>query len=146
MLSPLEVDLQHCLKARLIQLLREEEVKWYQRSKTNKLLYGDSNTKYFHLVANGKHRKTRIFQVEDDGQIIWGDDQLKNYITDYYQGLFGHMEDDHLSLDESTISVIQQVSPEENEFLTAAFTEKEVKEAIFQTKYNKAPGLDGLTA
>jgi hypothetical protein len=56
------------------------------------------------------------------------------------------MEDDHLSLDESTISVIQQVSPEENEFLTAAFTEKEVKEAIFQTKYNKAPGLDGLTA
>jgi uncharacterized protein YnzC (UPF0291/DUF896 family) len=30
MLSPHEVDLRHCLKARLIQLLRDEEVKWYQ--------------------------------------------------------------------------------------------------------------------
>jgi hypothetical protein len=44
MLAPHEVDLRHCLKAWLIQLLREEEVKWYQRSKTDKLLYGDSNT------------------------------------------------------------------------------------------------------
>jgi hypothetical protein len=30
MLTPHEVDLQHCLSARLIQLLREKEVKWYQ--------------------------------------------------------------------------------------------------------------------
>jgi hypothetical protein len=34
------------------------------------------------------------------------------------------MEDDHLSLDESTISDIQQVSSEENEFLMTTFTEK----------------------
>jgi hypothetical protein len=28
--------------------------KWYQRAKTNKLLYRDNNTKYFHLVTNDK--------------------------------------------------------------------------------------------
>jgi len=39
------------------------------------------NTKYFQLIANGKHRKTRIFQLEDDGKIIKGDEQLKKYIT-----------------------------------------------------------------
>jgi hypothetical protein len=61
MLLPHEVDLKHCLNARLLQLLREEEIKWYQRSKSDKLLQGDSNMKFFHLVANGKHRKTRIF-------------------------------------------------------------------------------------
>jgi hypothetical protein len=60
MLSPHEVDLRWCLKAQLIQLLHEEEIKWYQRPKTNQLLHGDSSTKYFHLVANDKHRKTRI--------------------------------------------------------------------------------------
>jgi hypothetical protein len=38
MLSPQEVDAKHCLNARLMQLLREEDVKWYQRSKVNKLL------------------------------------------------------------------------------------------------------------
>jgi hypothetical protein len=51
-------------------LLREEEMKCYQRSKSDKLLQGDSNTKYFHLVANCKHRKTCIFELEDDDQII----------------------------------------------------------------------------
>jgi hypothetical protein len=116
MLSPHEVDLRRCLKARLIQLLHEEEIKWHQRSKTNQLLYGDSNTKYFHLVANGKHKKTRILQLEDEGQIIRGDDHLKKYITDYYHGLFGQVGEDYLSLDESLNSYIQQVSQEENEF------------------------------
>jgi hypothetical protein len=52
-----EVDLQYCLKERLTTLLREEEIKWHQRSKTDHLLKGDSNIKYFQLVANGKHRK-----------------------------------------------------------------------------------------
>ena len=82
-LNQWEVDLKQTLKTRLIQLLREEEIKWYQRGETTKLLYGDMNTKYFHLVANGKHRKMRIFQLEDGGKIIKGDEQLKKYITDY---------------------------------------------------------------
>jgi hypothetical protein len=68
MLLPHEVDLRHCLKVQLIKLLREEEIKWYQRSKSDKLLQGDNNTIFFHLVANGKHRKTRIFQLEDSGK------------------------------------------------------------------------------
>jgi hypothetical protein len=63
MLLPQEVDLRHCLKVRLIQLLLEEEVKWYQCSKSDKLLQGDNNTKYFYLVANGKHRKHTYFSV-----------------------------------------------------------------------------------
>jgi hypothetical protein len=58
MLSPHEMDVKHCLNVRLMQLLREEEITWYQRSKSNKLLQGDSNTRYFHLVANGKRRKS----------------------------------------------------------------------------------------
>jgi hypothetical protein len=42
-------------------MLREEEIKWHRRAKVKELLEGDSNTKYFHLVANGKHRYNRIF-------------------------------------------------------------------------------------
>jgi hypothetical protein len=79
------VDAKHYLNARLMQLLREEEIKWYQRSKANKLLQGDSNTRYFHLVANGKRRKSHIFQLEDGDRIIKGEEPLKSYITDYYK-------------------------------------------------------------
>jgi hypothetical protein len=50
--------------------------------------------------------KKRIFQLEEDSQIINGHDQLKNYITEYYRGMFRNMEDDQFSLDERLISDI----------------------------------------
>jgi hypothetical protein len=53
------------LNARLTELLREEELKWYQRAKVKNLL-GDVNTKHFQLMANGKHRKTLIFKLEQE--------------------------------------------------------------------------------
>ena len=60
LLSPQELELRYHLKGQLTKLLREEEIYSLQRSKATKLLQGDDNTKYFHLVANGRHRKTKI--------------------------------------------------------------------------------------
>jgi hypothetical protein len=98
--------------------LREEELKWYQRAKVKHLLQGDANTKYYHLLANGRHRKTRIFQLEDGESIITGDAQLKEHITSYYRNLFGPSEDSLFSLEESQTEDIPQVFDVENEFLT----------------------------
>jgi hypothetical protein len=51
--------------------MREEEIYWFQRSKATKLLQGDDNTKYFYLVANRRHRKTKILQLEqEEGTIV----------------------------------------------------------------------------
>jgi hypothetical protein len=88
-LNESERNLKHVLNERLTELLREEEIKWYQRAKVKHLLEGDANTKYFHLLANGRHRKTRIFHLEDGENIITGDAQLKQHITSYYRNLFG---------------------------------------------------------
>ena len=63
-LSPQEMELRHHLKGQLTKLLREDEIYWPQRSKTTNLLQGDDNTKYFHLVENGRQRKTKIIQLE----------------------------------------------------------------------------------
>jgi hypothetical protein len=89
LLTPQEVDLKQCLNTRLSQLLREEEIKWHQRSKSQNLLLGDPNTKYFQLLVNGRYRKTRIFQLQDVYNKICGDNDLKKHITKYYKGLFG---------------------------------------------------------
>ena len=51
----------------LIKLLREEELRFYQRAKTTNVLLGDNNTRYFQIIANGKHRKKRIFSLEHGG-------------------------------------------------------------------------------
>jgi hypothetical protein len=81
-------------------MLREEELKWYQRSKAKELLEGDNNTKYFHLIANEKFRKSQIYKLEDGGNTIQGVANLKRYITKYYKGPFGKPDDNTFSLDE----------------------------------------------
>ena len=110
------------------------------------MLEGDNNTKYFHMVANGKRRKTRIFELEQEGELIKGQENLKVFITNYYKNLFGSSQRNNFSLDESKINDIPQITEEENELLTEMFTEKEVREAIFQMKHNKASGPDGFLA
>jgi hypothetical protein len=49
-------------------------------------------------------------------------------------------------MDESRIDDIPQGSVEENDFLTAPYTEEGEKKAIFQMEYNKALGLDDFTS
>jgi len=61
LLDETKLNLKHVLNERLAELLREEELKWYQRAKAKHLLEGDANTKYYHLLANGRHKKTHIF-------------------------------------------------------------------------------------
>lgn len=78
------------------------------------------------------------------GEIIKGDQQLKSYITQYYKGLFGPSECGDFRMEESRTNGMPQISAKKNERLIAQFTEKVVKEAIFQMKHNKAPGLDGF--
>ena len=55
-LSTQEIDLKNQSNAPVARLLREEKIKWYQRSKAQFILEGDSNTRYFHSVANGRYR------------------------------------------------------------------------------------------
>jgi hypothetical protein len=71
-----------------------------------------------------------------------GEEHFNKYITKYYKGLFGELEPNNLSLNESMVDDIPQISPMENEFLEAEFSKKEVREAVFQMKHNKAPGPD----
>jgi hypothetical protein len=62
-LSAQEIELKSQSNAQIAGLLCEEEVKWYRRSIALFILEGDSNTRCFHGVANGRHRKNRIHSL-----------------------------------------------------------------------------------
>ena len=68
------------------------------------------------------------------------------YITNYYKKLFGAPAENYVALDESMVDDIPQLKDEENEVITAPFSEKEVFDAISQMENNKAPGPDGFPA
>jgi hypothetical protein len=73
-------------------------------------------------VANGRHRKTKIVQLEQEEGFIVGDGNLNNYINEYYKGLFRPHTLNSLSMDETLRHDIPQVSEKENEILTAPFS------------------------
>jgi hypothetical protein len=50
-LLPQEIELKSQSNAQIARLLREEEIKWYQMSKSQFILEGDANTRYFHSFA-----------------------------------------------------------------------------------------------
>jgi hypothetical protein len=146
-LSPNELNTKAFANDRLASILREEEIRHFQMAKVKHLLEGDNNTKYFHLVANGKHQRQRIYSLEnDDGTCIVDEEKLKNHITNYYKNLFGKPDATSIELDESIIHDIPQVSDSENEILIANFTMDEVKKAVINMEHNKAPGPDGFPA
>jgi hypothetical protein len=61
-ISPLDNDERRILRNandELAKLRRDEETKWAQRAKVKHIQQGGNNTKYFHLIANGKHRRKK---------------------------------------------------------------------------------------
>jgi hypothetical protein len=91
-----------------------------------------------------KHRKKKIFQLEQDEVTIVGDENLKVYITEYYKKIFGEPEASTVSMMEDRTNDIPQLSPEENNILIAGYSVEEVHEAIKQMESNKSPGPDGF--
>jgi hypothetical protein len=126
------------------KLRHDEETKWAQRANVKYIQEGGNNTKYFHLIANGKHRKKKIFKLEQDEGTIVGDENLKVYITEYYKKLFGDPDPSSVSLSEDRMNDIPQLAPAKNDLLIANFSLEEIHEAIFQMEHNKAPGPDGF--
>ena len=130
----------------IARLRRDEEAKWAQRAKLKHVQQGGDNTRYFHLIANGKHRKKCISQLEQDEGTIVGETNLKVFISEFYKKLFGAPITNNFSMDESVVDDMPQISAQENLLLTSCFTKNEVWEAISQMEHNKAPGPDGFLA
>jgi hypothetical protein len=51
-----------------------------------------------------------------------------------------------VSLEETRVDDIVQVSQEENDLLIRPFTIEEIREAVFEMEHNKAPGPDRFPA
>ena len=61
-------------------------------------------------MANGKHRRQRIYSLKDDaGSCISNEEELKHHITSYYKNLFGKPDTTLIELDESNTHDIPQV-------------------------------------
>ena len=122
-----------------------EEIRAKQRSRDRNIKEGDNNTTYFHALANQRNRKKRITVLEGpNGQVTDTQDML-TLATKFYKDLFGFETSLDVSLGDNFWAEEEKVTLEENLIFQFPFSEEEIKEAVFGSYVDGAPGPDGFS-
>lgn len=133
----------HLLEKELVeqynQILYQEELLWFQKSRSNWIIQGDRNTKFFHIFMLVKRRKLIIEVLKNEDE-IWVDDphDLKNLVVTYFKNLFGTTTTN--KLDHCCNRVTCTFSFEDNSQLSKSITDEEVKKGMKNIKGSKPLG------
>jgi mannosylglycoprotein endo-beta-mannosidase len=128
----------------LHSIFADEELFWLQRSHERWLLQGDSNTSYFHRVANGRKRKSSVHSLKNGDVIIEGTKDLLEHATSYYKELFGPAPRNLVPIGDDLWTPDEKLNDEDNIDLSWPFSVDEIKTALFSMEVNRAPGPDNI--
>ncbi|KAJ0478339.1 putative RNA-directed DNA polymerase [Helianthus annuus] len=113
-----------------------------QKAKVNWIMYGDDNSSFFHKFINMSQASKRINTIIIDGIAITDPDTMKKEIRRVFKDKFDEPMKRRPKL---LVNEFQKISLNQARALTGHFSEKEIKDAIWECGGDKAPGPDGFT-
>ncbi|XP_057422210.1 uncharacterized protein LOC130716023 [Lotus japonicus] len=129
----------------LDELLKQEEIRWGQRSRANWLKHGDRNTSFFHKKASQWKKRNCIEEIVDDrGTKYAREVDIARVLTDYFEDLF--TSSNPTGIEEVASLVGNRVTDAHRSVLLDPFTKEDIEEALFQMHPIKASGIDGFPA
>jgi exonuclease III len=143
-LFPQEWEVRYELEKEVEQIYLQEELWWQRRGGEQWLLRGDSNTSFFHRIANGRNRKSHIFSIQQGEEVISDFQQIQTHIYDYYKQLFGREELRNIHLEQGVWANRLSLNERDNESLMKPFELSEIDQVMKSMKTNTAPGPDGF--
>lgn len=77
------------LQKELEEILLQEEMLWFQRSREEWIISRDRNTRYYNAPTTAKNSSTKISRIRDESN-TWIEDkaEILNHITLYFEQLF----------------------------------------------------------
>ncbi|KAE8724668.1 hypothetical protein F3Y22_tig00009942pilonHSYRG00021 [Hibiscus syriacus] len=129
------------LRAELWMLHKIQEQIWFQYSRTNWIVDGDRNTKYFHTCATIRNKRNALLALNFKGETVEDPTAIKAIVKEYFFKIYNErttLEIDDLNLD------FPRIFLEQKQFLEQEFSEEEVWEVVKSCGSNKAPGPDGF--
>ncbi|XP_059623206.1 uncharacterized protein LOC132266370 [Cornus florida] len=129
-------------KAEFAEIAIMEEISWRQKSKALWLKEGDSNTNFFHRLANAHKRGNHIGRIQVEGELLCKEEDICKGISEFYEKLFTEIVEWRPLLEGLQFA---SISSEECLGLEEPFSEEEVLSALKSCNRDKAPSPDGFT-
>jgi len=90
---------------------------------------------------------TYIYSIQDaSGDVVEGFDKVGKVLYTFYKDLLGKASQPRAPLDNSTLSLGAALTMEQQIGLYKAFTDAEIKEALFSIPNHKSLGPDGFSS
>ncbi|XP_019150525.1 PREDICTED: uncharacterized protein LOC109147318 [Ipomoea nil] len=139
------IRLERKLRLELDEVLYQEELTWFQRSREEWVISGDRNTRYYQTATSIKASKVKVSMlIDENGQEITGKGELVEHVQSYFTKLFTEdLGSEPTSLDHGHFPIITETKWNE---LSAPLTLEEIKSNLFDMAPCKAPGPDGYSA
>jgi hypothetical protein len=140
-LTPEELYLLRCLKARSVGLTLIEKSKMHQRSRLTNIRLGDANTKFFQLRANARSRKNYIQCLQRGNDILFAQEEKEKEVTQHFRQHLGSTVHRPFAFNWTALGYQHR----DLSALETSFTPEEIKSTIDSLPGDKAPGMDGFT-
>jgi hypothetical protein len=125
----------------LWKYLRSKEVIMFQRSRSNWLKEGDTNTKFFHGSVKARSKRNQLLAIRGEEGWLESPNLIKEAAASYFENHVSSTVCERPKLDGI---VFPQLSEEENNCLISPFSMEEIEEVVQCSDGNKSPGPDGF--
>ena len=144
-----DVKKERDLRIDLENLMEREEIMWAQKARSNWIIQGDRNTKFFQTVVKQRRARNRILQLKiENGNLTEDLNEIESMLVTYFKGQYLETNSksvDQLMEDLATIP-IPKIDQQQKDLLECPVTDSEIERAIHQLSPHKAPGPDGIPA
>lgn len=133
------INLEKELQNELNEVLIQEEIFWFQKSRRQWLSQWDRNTKYYHLKTIVRRKKNKVSMLRNDrGDWVENIVDLKNMGLEYF------IKEENASRPYFETSISFPTLTQENlNIIREDVKMEELKRALFSMNGYKAPGEDG---
>lgn len=133
------------LEKRKQALLLKEEAAWRLKSRALWLKKGDSNTKFFHSIANARRTRNSIWSMKDSmGNTLITQHDISAAATSFFRGQYKRQPNDIYDMLWAVNHLPTMFDAAANDLFLSPILEGELSSIIKGFKKDKSPGPDGI--